>query len=67
MKFVVSFINFFDNELKSSIIEADSKLESMLKYLEEKEGIKLELKLEDEEEIKQSCFDMDSMINSIEI
>lgn len=37
MKFVVSTIDFFDSNLKSEIVEADSKIESMLIYLTDKD------------------------------
>lgn len=66
MKYVVSTINFFDNDLKSEIIEADSKIESMLVYLS-KEDIKFLGNNPTEDDIKQFYFDIDSMINSIEI
>lgn len=66
MRYVVSTINFFDNDLKSEIVEADSKIESMLVYLS-KEDIKFLGNNPTEDDIKQFYFDMDSMINSIEI
>lgn len=66
MRYVVSTINFFDNDLKSEIVEADSKIESMLVYLS-KEDIKFLGDNPTEDDIKQFYFDMDSMINSIKI
>lgn len=66
MRYVVSTINFFDNDLKSEIVKADSKIESMLVYLS-KEDIKFLGNNPTEDDIKQFYFDMDSMINSIEI
>ena len=66
MKFIVSTIDFLDSDLKSEIVEADSKIESMLIYLTDKDKKELGDN-PTEEDIKQFYFDMDSMINSIEI
>lgn len=67
-KYVVSFIDFFDNQLISTIIEANSEIDSMLEYLKEHQNINLKSEdFEDEEAVKSYCFNMDSMINSIEI
>ena len=66
MKFIVSIIDFFDNDLKSEIVEADSKIESMLIYLTDEDKEELGDN-PDEEDIKQFYFNMDEMINSIEI
>lgn len=67
-KYVVSYVSFFENQILSKIIFADSKLDSMKKYLLEEEGSLCELDdITSEEELKELCFNCDLLINSIEI
>ena len=68
--YVVSFINFFDNEMVSEIVHSDkTELEVLKEYLVEKqeasnEDLKGMITVED---CKQYCFDCDSMCNIIEV
>lgn len=68
-KFVVSYIDFFDNDLTSVIIEASNEFDSMIKYLEQYQNVELydHPKIKDENDIKEFCFNCDAMINSIKI
>ena len=65
-KFVVSYINFHDNNLQSEIVLGDTWEDALLNsrfdlaYLFEEDVFSLE-------EAKQRAFDSDSMINVIEI
>ncbi len=66
--FCVSFINFFDNDLTSKVVEAVSELDAALLYLEKYQNFNFYDKIfEDLEQLKQFCFNCDCMINAIEI
>ena len=68
--YVVSFINFFDNEMVSEIIHSDkSELEVLKEYLSKSwPDLKEEIeKLNCVEDCKQYCFDGDAMCNIIEV
>ena len=68
MRFVVSYINFYDNELKSEKVMADSLLEATkLAYLR-LQGVEYEDNLPQKiESIKQEAFNCDGMVNAIQI
>lgn len=66
-KFVVSYINFFSNDLESSIVEASNKIQSYMIFLKNKGFDVSDIEDLNEEELKQECFNMDFMVNSIEI
>lgn len=71
MKFVVSYMSLFDNELKMTLVEAISKTEAML--LGAKELISgdtswiNDIKLETEDNIKDHFFNTDQVIEAIQI
>lgn len=75
MKYAVAIINFFDNENKIFIVEADSESEAMAKAIllsNKKEDEELdedyikraeELSMKTVEEIQNECFDADMSIS----
>lgn len=68
--YVISFINFFDNELVSEIVRSDKmEVEVLKEYLfKGQEADNEDLKnLNTIEECKEYCFDSDSMCNIIEV
>lgn len=68
--YVISFINFFDNELVSEIVHSDrTELEVLKEYLfKGQEADNEDLKnMSTIEECKEYCFDNDSMCNIIEV
>lgn len=68
--YVISFINFFDNELVSEIVHSDkTEVEVLKEYLfKEQEADNEDLKnLNTIEECEEYCFDNDSMCNIIEV
>lgn len=68
--YVISFINFFDNELVSEIVHSDkTEVEVLKEYLfKGQEADNEDLKnLNTIEECKEYCFDSDSMCNIIEV
>lgn len=68
--YVISFINFFDNELVSDIVRSDkTEVEVLKEYLfKGQEADNEDLKnLNTIEECKEYCFDCDSMCNIIEV
>lgn len=68
MKFVISYINFFDNELHSEIITEDSLLGAIkVAYLKHTDTEYEDDLPQEIENIKQAAFDCDGMINAIEI
>ena len=67
-RFCVSFIDFFDNDLTSKMVEGENELDAALSYLEKYQGPKLcSEDFQDLENLKENCFDNDCMINAIEI
>ncbi len=70
-RYVVSYISFFDNDLKSGIIEAENEQEACIKYMVNEDASIQDWisswKDKSLEVIKYECFNADSMINVIEI
>jgi len=64
MKFAISYISFFDNEIHMEIIEAVSYMGPLNIAIEKLHGKKLAL-VGTSEEIKQFAFDTDSMVEAI--
>ncbi len=70
-RWVVSYINWFDNNLTSEIVEADSWHDAIFKHSAVAKNLDPEwhadlLKM-DPENVKQAFFDCDSMIEAIKI
>ena len=71
-RYVFSFISFFDNDLRSKIIEAESKLDALEKGFSD-EGFEIPRDLYEqatceankEELLKQEAFNYDAMIEAI--
>jgi hypothetical protein len=65
LRFAISYINFFDNELKINFVEATDKRDALAQALNALTGI------EDEsssiEELKSIAFDCDGMIEAKEV
>ena len=65
-KYVVAFIDFFSNDLKQELIEAENAREAVLES-----SFGLDFALEDEdstfEECKQKAFDADCMFSVIKV
>jgi hypothetical protein len=71
-KYVVAYINFFDNELKMSIQEAKNEVHACKNYLKIKQNENPSDSWVNDlpdnlEELKEKMFNLDSMINAIEI
>lgn len=71
-KYAVAYINFFDNDLKMSIQEAENEVDACKKHLlnnnvsDEKNSWVYNLP-DNLEELQYEMFNMDSQINAIEI
>lgn len=70
-KYVVAYINFFDNELKMSIIEAENEVDACKQYLKIKEFNEnndwINNLPNNLENLRDEIFNTDSQINAIEI
>ena len=68
-RYAVSYINFYDNELKTSIVKGDSELDALCKGVIKATGLsECDSGFEDcgnLEEAKEFAFNMDSMVDVI--
>lgn len=60
-KFAVAYIDWFDNELKMSFVEAENELQALYScaYIN---GIAMESDISSVEDFQQRCFDCDCMM-----
>ena len=67
-KFVVAYINQFDNELLQGVVEAETTLEAALKYLAEQQDTLWEdEEITSYEQLIDVMYNMDSNISVIEV
>lgn len=66
-KYVISWISWFDYNLKSDIISAGSDREALLKAIESLGFDPSDETLKTDEDIKQFAFNCDGMVNAIRI
>ena len=66
-KYVISWIDWFDHNLKSDIISAGSGREALLKAVEALGFDPSEETFDTEEDIKHFAFNCDGMVNAIRI
>lgn len=68
-RFVVSYIDWFNNELYSHIINADDELQAIKTIAVEQYGFDSASvdSIENIEDFKGFCFDCDCMMNVIEV
>lgn len=69
-RYVVGYINWYDNDLKHVIVEANDALEAMIKAGAEHFGFDVTNDTDnfsDVETFKQYCFDCDCMMDAIQI
>lgn len=66
-KFVVSYIQYMNGELKMKIVHADSDLKACLQIMEYHGWDLDDYPLEDMDMLKNFCINGDCMINAIEI
>lgn len=68
MTFVISWINWFDYELQSEVIESDSALSATKEALLRLTGIdSSEQDLPTVEACKEFAFDCDGMVNALQV
>lgn len=72
-RFVISWINWYDHDLQSKIVEADNEKEALIKCLLEDFYTDADTETLEEivknsiEDLKTMAFNADGMINAIEI
>ena len=68
-KFIVGYINFFDNNLIIEIVEAEDWHDAIFQHSKIKNGIDDRSYISNEtlEDAKEDAFDMDMMIDVIEL
>lgn len=68
-KYIVAYINCFDNNLKQTMVEAESEISAAYKYLAEQEDSVFELSEQHNnlEKLVESVFDMDANISVYKI
>jgi hypothetical protein len=66
-RYAVSYIDWFNNDLQTVIIKAETALDAMKQDFVDR-GFELpEEEISSEEAFKSMCFDCDCMMNAIEI
>jgi hypothetical protein len=66
-KYAISFVSFFENELKMEVVEASNELDALREAYNKVHGNAAPEDITDIKELKAVCFDMDSLISAIEI
>lgn len=65
-KFAVAYIDWFDNELKMSFVEAENELQALYSYAFIN-GMEMESNISSVEDFQQKCFDCDCMMAAKEV
>ena len=65
-KWAVSYINFFDNRLMTTFIEAETELEALY-YGDLYWGLNFRNNIDSVEDFEQECFDCDCMMHAEEV
>lgn len=65
-KFAVAYIDWFDNELKMSIVNAENELQALYSCACVN-GIEMRNNISSVEDFKQECFNMDCMMGAKEV
>ena len=65
-KWAISYINFFDNRLMTTFIEAETELEALY-YGDLYWGLHFRDNIDSVEDFEQECFDYDCMMHAEEV